>query len=134
MKQEVATVEEKIEHIKINEIKIVVTEIPVKTSRKLLSNFMGYFTGEKTLNFENLIDSEYDLLVEISKDFIKMPDGMSIDDIGYDTLEEEIWPIIQRLNKRFLGKILSGLTMLPETLAPVEEDPQTHSSKDSTKQ
>lgn len=96
MKQEV---------IEIDGVKITVKEIKVKTARKVMSNVIELFKGD--VDLEALLNDKYDILVEISKDFIEMPDGKGVDDLTYGDIKNTLFPVFQKVNESFLADLIA---------------------------
>lgn len=96
MKQEV---------IEIDGVKIIVKEIKVKTARKVMSNIIEVFKGD--VDVEALLNDKYDTLVDISKDFIVMPDGKSIDDLTYSDIKNTLFPLFKKVNESFLVDLIA---------------------------
>jgi len=117
MKQEV---------IEIDEIKIIVKEIKVKTARKIMSNVIEVLQGE--VDVEKLINDKYDLLVDIANDFIIMPDGTSIDDLTYSDIKLKLFPVFKKVNESFLDDLI-----MVAGLSDLNLNQMKKSSEDSTK-
>jgi len=121
MKQEV---------VEIDDLRIVITEIKVKTARKVMANVIEVFQGD--VDVEALINDKYDILVDIANDFVIMPEGSSIDDLAYSDIKERLWPAFQKVNQSFLDDLMTFAPDLEKV--PEEENLQTNPlSEDSTK-
>ncbi len=115
MKQEVITIDGN---------KITVLEIKVKTARKIASNLIEIFKGD--FNTETLLDEKYDLIVNIANDFVIMPEGMDIDDLSYDDIKSELFPVFQKVNESFLADMMGLIPVnhlfQPDQIFPSVED------------
>ena len=114
--------------IEIDGMKISVTELKVKTARKVLSNVIELFQDD--INVEQLLNEKYDLLVEIANDFVIMPKGKSIDDLSYGDIKNKLYPVFKEVNQSFLDDIMGFIPIMN----PVQNDLMNQSLGDSTKQ
>lgn len=116
--------------VEIDGMKITITELKVKTARKVLSNVIELFQND--INVEALLNDKYDLLVDIASEFVIMPEGMSIDDLSYGDIKNKLFPVFKEVNESFLDDIMGFMPVMNPLLD--QDDPMNLSSEDSTTQ
>lgn len=96
--------------IEIDGFKVTVKEITPKGVATILANAKEIFGG-KDLDVAKFITEKYDLAVDLTKDFIIMPDGKNVDELGFsdiDLLVEEF----KKVNESFLERWMTALIAL----------------------
>lgn len=101
--------------IQIDDFNVIIKEISPKGVATILANAKEIFGGED-LDVAKFITEKYDLAVDLTKDFIIMPDGKNVDELGFsdiDLIVEEF----KKVNESFLEHWLTGLM----ALSPVQK-------------
>lgn len=108
----------------IDGIKIQIKEVTPRDAKKIIAS-IGEIFGDKDLDIATFITDKYDLVIELTKEFIIVDPGHSIDELGFSDIDKII-ESFKEVNQSFLGKlVMMGIISpaeagLPEKVA-VEE-------------
>ena len=98
--------------VKIDDFKVTIKEITPRDARNLISNVKEVFDNPN-IDVMNFIQDKYDLVVDLTKSFIVMPEGKSPDELAFSDIDK-IVEEFKKVNKSFLDKMV-WMAVLPAT-------------------
>lgn len=113
--------------IQIDDFKVTIKEVTPRDAKNIVANIKEVF-GDKNLDVIKFIEEKYDLVVDLTKTFIIMPEGRSADELGFSDIDLIIEEF-KVVNKSFLDKLVFMGVLSPEE---VEQKAQLETSKETS--
>lgn len=98
--------------IDIDDFKVTIKEVTPRDAKAIVANIKEVF-GDKDLNMMKFIEEKYDLVVDLTKNFIIMPEGHSVDELAFSDIDLIIEEF-KVVNKSFLDKLVFMGVLSPE--------------------